>query len=52
MEQPVIPDHGTDTSGRAEFADESGNDGGRGEEGGRGSEWMESLIDFEIWTLR
>ena len=44
MEQSVIPDYGTDTSRGTESADESGDDGGWGEEGGGSCEWMGRIL--------
>ena len=38
MERPFFPDNGEDTSGGIEFADESGDDGGRGKESGGSGE--------------
>ena len=45
MERPFFPDNGTDTSGGAKFADESGDDGRRGEEG----DW--SIVYVEITKI-
>ena len=38
MERPFFPDNGADTSGGVELADESGDDGRRGEESGGSAE--------------
>lgn len=44
MEQSVISDNGTDSCGRIEPTDESGNDRGRSERSGEVAECLEKLL--------